>query len=209
MENISDYIIILSYMVFLSYSPGPNNILCSINGTKYGWQRTIPLITGMVLGFFLVGFITSLSIEFIKGQEDLLDSMKYFCCAYLLYLSYMIINDDPNQYKEDVEALESPMQFTNGFVLQFINGKVIFYYIILMTVYAARLGNAYSIKFGLLLGASFVGLTAVSTWTIMGVFLRKYLSDPSRAKNTNYLLGILLGIVALDLAFHEQIISLF
>ncbi len=208
MENISDYIIILSYMVFLSYSPGPNNILCSINGTKYGWQKTIPLITGMVFGFFLVGFITSLSIEFIKGQEDLLDSMKYFCCTYLLYLSYMIINDDPNQYKEDVEALESPMQFANGFVLQFINGKVIFYYIILMTVYASRLGSAYSIKFGLLLGASFVGLTAVSTWTIMGVFLRKYLSDPSRAKNTNYLLGFLLGIVALDLAFHDEVMNI-
>ena len=78
-----------------------------------------------------------------------------------------------------------------------------------MTVYAARLGSAYSIKFGLLLGASFVGLTAVSTWTIMGVFLRKYLSDPSRAKKTNYLLGFLLGIVALDLAFHEEIINLF
>ena len=208
MENLSDYIIILSYMVFLSYSPGPNNILCSINGTKYGWKKTIPLITGMVAGFFLVGFITSLSIEFIKGQEDLLDSMKYFCSMYLLYLSYMIINDDPNQYKEDVEALESPMQFTNGFVLQFINGKVIFYYIILMTVYAARLGSSYSIKFGLLLGASFVGLTAVSTWTIMGVFLRKYLSDPVRAQKSNYILGFLLSIVAIDLAFHDEILDL-
>ena len=114
MENLSDYIIILSYMVFLSYSPGPNNILCSINGTKYGWNKTIPLITGMVSGFFLVGFITSLSIEFIKGQEDLLDSMKYFCSMYLLYLSYMIINDDPNQYKEDVEALESPIHISEG-----------------------------------------------------------------------------------------------
>ena len=209
MENLSDYIIILSYMVFLSYSPGPNNILCSINGTKYGWNKTIPLITGMVSGFFLVGFITSLSIEFIKGQEDLLDSMKYFCSMYLLYLSYMIINDDPNQYKEDVEALESPMQFTNGFVLQFINGKVIFYYIILMTVYAARLGGDYSIKFRLLVGASFVGLTAVSTWTIMGVFLRKYLSDPVRAKQSNYILGFLLSLVALDLAFHDEILKLF
>ena len=119
--GIGDFVIILSYMVFLSYSPGPNNILCSINGTKYGWNKTIPLITGMVSGFFLVGFITSLSIEFIKGQEDLLDSMKYFCSMYLLYLSYMIINDDPNQYKEDVEALESPMQFTSGFVLQFLS----------------------------------------------------------------------------------------
>ena len=209
MENLSDYVIILSYMVFLSYSPGPNNILCSINGTKYGWNKTIPLITGMVSGFFLVGFLTSLSIELLKGQENLLDSMKYVCCSYLLYLSYKITIDDPTKYKEDVEAVDIPMKFSNGFVLQFINGKVIFYYIILMTVYASRLGSDYSIKFGLLIGASFVGLTAVSTWTIMGVFLRQYLSNPIRAKKSNYLLGFLLSLVALDLAFHEVILKQF
>ena len=117
----------------------------------------------------------------------------------------MIIIDDPKKYRKDTEALQSPMQFTSGFVLQFINGKVIFYYIILMTVYAARLGSTYSIKFGLLVGASFVGLTAVSTWTIMGVFLRKYLSDPARAKKSNYILGFLLSLVAIDLAFHDEI----
>ena len=77
-----------------------------------------------------------------------------------------------------------------------------------MTVYAARLGSSYSIKFGLLLGASFVGLTAVSTWTIMGVFLRKYLSDPVRAQKSNYILGFLLSIVAIDLAFHDEILDI-
>tara|TARA_B100001250_G_C19108289_1_gene489978 strand:- start:71 stop:418 length:348 start_codon:yes stop_codon:yes gene_type:complete len=110
MENLSEYIIILSYMVFLSFSPGPNNILCSINGTRYGWAKTIPLISGMIAGFFLVGFFTSLSVEVIKENENILESMKYVCCSYLLYLSYMIIVDDPRKYKEDVEALESPMQ---------------------------------------------------------------------------------------------------
>ena len=155
MENLSEYIIILSYMVFLSFSPGPNNILCSINGTRYGWAETIPLIIGMISGFFLVGFFTSLSVEFIKEQSEFLDSMKYICCLYLLYLSYLIMKEDPGTYTENTEALESPTQFKSGFVLQFINGKVIFYYIILMTVYAARLGSTYSIKFGLLVGASF------------------------------------------------------
>ena len=77
-----------------------------------------------------------------------------------------------------------------------------------MTVYAARLGSSYSIKFGLLLGASFVGLTEVSTWTILGVFLRKYLSDPVRAQKSNYILGFLLSIVAIDLAFHDEILDL-
>lgn len=205
MENLSEYIIILSYMVFLSFSPGPNNILCSINGTRYGWVKTIPLISGMIAGFFLVGFFTSLSVEVIKENENILESMKYVCCSYLLYLSYMIIVDDPKKYKEDVEALESPMQFKTGFVMQFINGKVIFYYIILMTVYASRLGEDYSIKFGLLVGATLVGVGAVSTWTTLGVFLRQFLSNEDKARRTNYILGFLLTLVALDLAFHDII----
>ena len=205
MENLSEYIIILSYMVFLSFSPGPNNILCSINGTRYGWAKTIPLISGMIAGFFLVGFFTSLSVEVIKENENILKSMKYVCCSYLLYLSYMIIVDDPKKYKENVEALESPMQFKTGFVMQFINGKVIFYYIILMTVYASRLGEDYSIKFGLLVGATLVGVGAVSTWTTLGVFLRQFLSNEDKARRTNYILGFLLTLVAIDLAFHDII----
>ena len=208
MENLSEYIIILSYMVFLSFSPGPNNILCSINGTRYGWAKTIPLISGMISGFFLVGFFTSISVEFIKEQSDFLDSMKYICCLYLLYLSYMIVKEDPRTYTENTEALESPTQFKSGFVLQFINGKVILYYIILMTVYASRLGETYSVKFGLLLGATMVGIAALSTWTTLGVFLRQYLSDEIKARRSNYILGFLLTLVALDLAFHDELLSL-
>ena len=208
MENLSEYIIILSYMVFLSFSPGPNNILCSINGTRYGWAKTIPLISGMISGFFLVGFFTSLSVEFIKEQSAFLDSMKYICCLYLLYLSYLIMKEDPGTYTENTEALESPTQFKSGFVLQFINGKVILYYIILMTVYASRLGETYSVKFGLLLGATMVGIAALSTWTTLGVFLRQYLSDEIKARRSNYILGFLLTLVALDLAFHDELLSL-
>ena len=208
MENLSEYIIILSYMVFLSFSPGPNNILCSINGTRYGWAKTIPLISGMISGFFLVGFFTSISVEFIKEQSEFLDSMKYICCLYLLYLSYMIVKEDPRTYTENTEALESPTQFKSGFVLQFINGKVILYYIILMTVYASRLGETYSVKFGLLLGATIVGIAALSTWTTLGVFLRQYLSDEIKARRSNYILGFLLTLVALDLAFHDELMSL-
>ena len=208
MENLSEYIIILSYMIFLSFSPGPNNILCSINGTRYGWAKTIPLISGMISGFFLVGFFTSLSVEFIKEQSEFLDSMKYICCLYLLYLSYMIMKEDPGTYTENTEALESPTQFKSGFILQFINGKVILYYIILMTVYASRLGETYSVKFGLLLGATMVGIAALSTWTTLGVFLRQYLSDEIKARRSNYILGFLLTLVALDLAFHDELMSL-
>ena len=208
MASISEIIIVLSYMVFLSFSPGPNNILCSVNSTKYGINKTLPLLAGVITGFFLVGFTTSLTIEFIKDQQEFLDNMKYICGLYLMYLSYIIATDDPENYKESVDNLESPLKFKDGFLLQLINGKIIFYYIILMTTYASRFGADYSIKFGLLLAATFVGMSATSSWMFIGSLLRKFLSDSRKARIINYILGTLLAIVAIDLVFHEEIMEI-
>ena len=208
MENLSEYLIVLSYMVFLSFSPGPNNIICSVNSTKYGLKKTLPLLTGIITGFFLVGFTTSVTIEFIKEQQDILENMKYICGLYLLYLSYLIATDDPDNYKESVDNLESPLKFKDGFLLQLINGKIIFYYIILMTTYASRFGEEYSIKFGLLAGATIVGLSATSSWMFLGSLLRQFLSDKKKARITNNILGILLAIVAIDLVFHDELLEI-
>ena len=207
MASISEIIIVLSYMVFLSFSPGPNNILCSVNSTKYGIKNTLPLLAGVISGFFLVGLTTSLTVEFIKDQQGILNNMKYICGLYLIYLSYIIATDDPENYKESVDNLESPLKFKDGFLLQLINGKIIFYYIILMTTYASRFGADYSIKFGLLLAATFVGMSATSSWMFLGSLLRKFLSDSKKARITNYILGTLLAIVAIDLIFHEEIME--
>ena len=195
-------------MIFLSFSPGPNNILCSVNSTKYGINKTLPLLTGVISGFFLVGFTTSLTIEYIKEQQDILDNMKYICGLYLMYLSYIIATDDPENYKESVDNLESPLKFKDGFLLQLINGKIIFYYIILMTTYASRFGTDYSIKFSLLIGATFVGFSATSSWIFLGSLLRKFLSDTRKAKITNYTLGTLLAVVAIDLVLHEELMEI-
>jgi len=207
MENLSEYLIVLSYMVFLSFSPGPNNIICSVNSTKYGIRKTLPLLGGVISGFFLVGFTTSLTIEFFKEQQDIVENMKYICGLYLLYLSYLIATDDPENYKESVDNLESSLKFKDGFLLQLINGKIIFYYIILMTTYASRFGNDYSIKFSLLVAATIVGFSATSSWMLIGSLLRKFLSDSRKAKITNYILGTLLAIVAVDLVFHDEIME--
>ena len=207
MENLSEYLIVLSYMVFLSFSPGPNNIICSVNSTKYGIRKTLPLLGGVIAGFFLVGFTTSLTIEFFKEQQDIVENMKYICGLYLLDLSYLIATDDPENYKESVDNLESSLKFKDGFLLQLINGKIIFYYIILMTTYASRFGTDYSIKFSLLVAATIVGFSATSSWMLIGSLLRKFLSDSRKAKITNYILGTLLAIVAVDLVFHDEIME--
>ena len=65
----------------------------------------------------------------------------------------------------------------------------------------------YSIKFSLLVAATIVGFSATSSWMLIGSLLRKFLSDSRKAKITNYILGTLLAIVAVDLVFHDEIIE--
>ena len=124
-----------------------------------------------------------------------------------MYLSYLVATDDPENYKESVDNSESSLKFKDGFLLQLINGKIIFYYIILMTTYASRFGTDYSIKFSLLVAATIVGFSATSSWMLIGSLLRKFLSDSRKAKITNYILGTLLAIVAVDLVFHDEIME--
>ncbi len=76
-----------------------------------------------------------------------------------------------------------------------------------MTTYASRFGTDYSIKFSLLVAATIVGFSATSSWMLIGSLLRKYLSDSRKAKITNYILGTLLAIVAVDLVFHDEIME--
>ncbi len=42
---------------------------------------------------------------------------------------------------------------------------------------------------------------------LIGSLLRKFLSDSRKAKITNYILGTLLAIVAVDLVFHDEIME--
>ena len=65
-----------------------------------------------------------------------------------------------------------------------------------------------SVKFSLLIGATFVGFSATSSWMLLGSLLRKFLSDSNKAKTINYILGTLLALVAIDLVFHEELLNL-
>ena len=42
----------------------------------------------------------------------------------------------------------------------------------------------------------------------LGSLLRKFLSDSRKARITNYILGILLAVVAIDLVFHEELLEM-
>jgi threonine/homoserine/homoserine lactone efflux protein len=93
-------------------------------------------------------------------------------------------------------------------MLQFVNPKGLAFFVLLMGVYAPRLGDAFAVKLLLAATTTAIGVGSVLFWSATGVLLKRVFSDPASAHRVNLGLGAILALVALDIAFHEQLRAL-
>jgi threonine/homoserine/homoserine lactone efflux protein len=78
-----------------------------------------------------------------------------------------------------------------------------------MTEYASRLGEGFPIVVILAATTTVIGVGSVLFWSGAGAVLRRVFAAPKRSARGNLGLGLILAFVAIDIAFHEQLYSLF
>ena len=159
----------------------------------------------MGVGFFTLAVIVGASIELVEQYRTALDVVKYVGAAYMLYLAYQIARASPAGDEAALPMAEAPLGPTTGFMLQFVNPKGLAFFVLLMGVYAPRFGDAFAVKLLLAATTTAIGVGSVLFWSAAGVLLKRVFSDPVSARRVNLALGTLLGLVALDIAFHEQL----
>lgn len=54
---------ILTFAMTAAITPGPNNIILSTNAVNFGFKKTIPLILGVFLAFYLCLAFAYLELE--------------------------------------------------------------------------------------------------------------------------------------------------
>jgi cysteine/O-acetylserine efflux protein len=197
-------------MFFMCWTPGPNTMLCAAHGNRHGWYGTMPLEAGMAVGFFSIAILVGGGVEFVRDNDVLLDAVKYIGAAYMLYLAVHIARAPPIGQSGDHEAVaEKPLGPLAGFLLQFVNPKSWVYFLLLMTEYASRLGEGFPIVVILAATTTVIGVGSVLFWSGAGAVLRRVFADPKSSARVNLGLGLILAFVAIDIAFHEQLYSLF
>ncbi len=50
------------FVLFGLFSPGPNVILVTASGARFGWNRTIPHILGIAIGVGVIAGLTGLGL---------------------------------------------------------------------------------------------------------------------------------------------------
>ena len=52
--DMAELIVMLAFTLPLSFLPGPNNLLSAAHSSRYGFKNSLPLISGMVVGWFIL-----------------------------------------------------------------------------------------------------------------------------------------------------------
>ena len=155
--EIPDLIAALVFIIPMCFTPGPNNVLCAAHGSQYGVRNSLSLISGMAVGWSILGLGIAAGATFIEENKIVFQILTYIGAVYMVYLGYKIATST----KVDDSDTDERLGFWTGLILQMVNGKAWFHFLVLMTTFGTVLGEGYEAKVGLVLLNLSFGFAAV------------------------------------------------
>ena len=172
-----------------AFTPGPNNIVASYSGFNFGIKKTIPHILGVTLGFtaLIISLIIGL-INIFKIYPNIQEVLKYLGTLFLLYLAFKISFSSSDNSSNS----ESPVKFIETFLFQFLNPKGVIVGIIVVSTYIQVDENYVNYSLQVIILALLFSITSITSWTLVGRFLRKFATNEKFIKYFNYAMSVLL-----------------
>jgi len=185
----------LTYTLLTAFTPGPNNIVAMSNTSKYGLKKSMGLIQGICVGFLLVMILCSFfSIMLVKIIPTIKPIMVYLGSAYILWLAWHIVKNSPG---ENDENIGEPDSFMKGFLLQFVNIKIILYGITAISNFVTPYYNSPLQIGGFTLLITVFGCAGTFTWATFGAVFQKILEKYSII--VNVIMALLLVYCSISL----------
>ncbi len=183
---------LVAFAFVSSITPGPNNLMLMASGTNFGFARSIPHMLGVSIGFTLMIVLVGAGLAQVFELYPIAHTvLKYASCAYLLYLAFKIATSAPPGSKAGAEEKTRPMTFVQAALFQWVNPKAWTMALTAVSAYTLPANPFVS----LLVVASVFGainLPTVGSWTLMGMQLRRFLSDPLKLRIFNVTMAVVL-----------------
>lgn len=136
--QLSIFFALVAYACATTFTPGPNNVLLLSSTGQYGFKKCLPLMrgiwTGLISVMLICGFCCALLGELIPSIETY---ARFAGAAYILWLGYKTLtrraqttpaaaDADFGAGSDAADARSAqPLSFINGFLLQFLNVKIL------------------------------------------------------------------------------------
>lgn len=181
---------LIGFSFVSSITPGPNNMMLMASGANFGLRRTLPHMMGVGIGFVLMVFLVGAGLTQLFDLWPLSYSLlKVVSVVYLLYLAWKIATAAPKS-PDAPETDKKPIAFLQAVAFQWVNPKAWAMALTATTAYSGDHSMRNVVIVALVFGA--VNIPSISTWTILGLQIRKILTNPRRLRAFNWTMGALL-----------------
>ena len=164
---------LIGFVFFGLFSPGPNVILLTASGARFGFRRTVPHILGVALGVGITAGLTGLGLGVLLAQMPVLTwVLKISAALWILYMAYRLWHANPAEQS----ANDRPFTFVEAVLFQWVNPKV---WAVAFSA-AAYVQEEPALSQGMILGLTFstLNLCVCTFWTTAGHLLSRLLGDP-------------------------------
>ena len=180
---------LILFGIATAFTPGPNNILSSYSGFNFGFKKTIPLMLGVILGWTTMLTVMASGLIIIFQKYVFLQSIiKTLATIFLIYIAYKIAFSSTN----GSENIKKPVLFFDTFLFQFINPKGVMVAMIAVSTFIDVQNYYLRDATIVIITYFFMAVFSVSSWCLLGKYLRKFATSKNFIKKFNYIMSFLL-----------------
>ena len=183
-----ELLLLIGISFSLGFAPGPNNAVASYSAFNFGVRKTLPIIFGVGFGYtVLVILLIFALISVFQKYPYLQEIIRVLGSLFLIYLAYKISFSK----SKSKSTTENPVKFYETFFFQFINPKGVMAAITLISKFVTQ-ENYINSSITVIIVCSVTAFLSITSWALLGKFLRKFATNNEFIKRFNYAMSILL-----------------
>jgi threonine/homoserine/homoserine lactone efflux protein len=185
---------LIIFLIVGLISPGPNVILLTSSGARFGVWATLPHLLGVVIGTGILGGICGLGIgAVIVSQPQLQFVLQLVSFTWILWMAYQLLFPKKGAV---TQSIESPWTFVKGTVFQWINPKIWAVALAASSGYSIGL-SPWSEAARVATGFICINLFVCIFWTYSGMLLSVFLNNERRWFTFRTIMAALLALSAI------------
>ncbi len=187
-----------------SITPGPNNLMLTVTGARFGLRATVPAMAGILAGMsVLIGLTGTGVATLLLAAPGLAPALRALGLGYLLWLTWKLCAPGA---RLDSREIRRPLTAAEAILFQFANPKAWMMAVTAASTFLPGLlpatsGDQTTATLAVALCFVLIGGPCIACWAILGAALKCWLRQGTRLRQFNTVMGVLLAATALGMAW--------
>ena len=205
-SSLTPWIALAVFAFTTTITPGPNNLMLTVTGARFGLRAAVPAIAGILMGTcLLIGLASAGAASLLLAFPGLELVLRMVGLGYLLWLSWRLCAPGARLDERD---LRRPFTTREAVLFQFANPKAWMMAVTAAATFlpgllpvAADSGDRLAATLAMALCFVLVGGPCITSWAVLGAVLQRWLRQGSRLRGFNAVMGGLLAATALGMVW--------